>query len=377
MDLLMSPMRLGRPFARVMRRTLQAKEPVKSMRSRTLLPVSVIAALMASSASAQAVWQTDAKRVASLCPALGLPGVFLGEPRSSQDPGLAERLNNLPPAFAPFTEADLDFTPWSDQLASVTYHAASPDAAANKAWAEALGKSLLLAGWTVSARKELASPLGVNARLFEKEADTSQGKRTMLVEFDTPGARMLRCGDVRLLELAKIESEGRLESGSRRPVAPQNNAPGRMPNEADCMNPALLAAFRQPRLIDETVPEFRELAAGGELISEQRRFGDRMHTWLVWKLLGSGQISQERIWELEDMADPEGSDGTVAMQERTIEALGMVAQAQSQNDPSKVCKSLVKAMIATAEKDGRDVIRWAKVNQALETEAQRLGIDVR
>ncbi len=317
----------------------------------------------------------DAAKAASLCPGLGLTGMVLGASRAQQDQTLARRLNNLPADFAPFTEAELDFTAWSDRLAGVTYRAASPDGDVNRAWAEALEDNLLSAGWTPLDSRDLASPLAFDGKLFKKRVEGPQGARTLLLEFDIPGALMLRCGDLDLFEIGQEESEGRLAPGTPRPVAPPTAPPAPLPKAADCDDPALLAAFETPNQVDESAPAFRAFIAGGEQIFARKRHGERLRAWLTWTLLGSGRVDQERIWDIEEAATPD-DDAQTPLLQGLLGAMGGTVEAMQTGDAGKTCRSLVSVMAATAEKDEYDATRDARINQALEAEARRLRIAV-
>ncbi len=343
-----------------------------------IVAAAVSAALLvtANPAAAQEPVRIDAKQVLSLCPTVGQPGLRLGAPREGQDPAFLARINQLPPSFAPFTEADLDLTGWSDRLAGINYLAASPDGAVNQAWGDALQQSLEADGWTPSSRRHLAATGMMDARIYEKTVATAQGPLTLIVQFDTPGSLMLSCGEAALLELAHEEYEGRLAPGTPRPLPPADSAEARLPVEADCADPALLAAFADTKRINEYGPAFRKFAAGSDAIHARKRYHDRLHGWLVWRLLGSGKVTQDRIWELGDKANPGTDKVATELMETMLGQLGQVAQAQEKGDPAAMCRAMAGVIIASANKDRRDTEHWMRANAALEEEARRLGMQL-
>lgn len=328
-------------------------------------------------ASAQPVRQIDARQVAAMCPVPALSGITLGSPRVQQDRDVIDSLqslNKLPLTFAPFTEADLEITPWSQRLAGVTYLAESSDGPTNKAWSEVLERSLLESGWLVSGHGVLVSPLTASARIFEKQMETPLGKRTILLEFDTPGALILSCGDAELLDIQKDERDGLLEPGSPRPLKPENLDSVPMATEVDCENPMLLDALSEPGLIDETNPAMRAFIAGGEILSEQRLYDERLVTWLKWKLISSGKINEEGLWQIQDKVAPQDEEAMLPMMMDVLGAAAETAKAQEQGDPAAMCKSLVRVIGVSATKDRVDIAYHGKVAKALEQEAYRLGV---
>lgn len=325
-------------------------------------------------AAAQEPIKIGAAQVLSLCPGVGQPGLHLGEPRSAQDPTFLSKINHLPRDFEPFTEADLDLTSWSDRLAGITYLAASPDGAFNQLWIETLQESLEAEGWTPSPRRHLAATGMLEAKMYEKTVQAKQGSLTLLVQFDTPGALILSCGDVSLLELANEEYEGRLAPGTPRPVPPIGGMQVPLPTEKDCAEPELLSAFSDVHKIDETNLAFRKLVAGGETIADLKRHQDRLHSWLRWRLIGSGKVTQQRIWELGDQANASSDAEGMEMMQAMFEKLTRVTQAQEKGDPSALCKAMVGLVIATAHKEQRDTELWIRANAALEEEARNLGL---
>ena len=342
------------------------------MKLRILL--SVAAAVMVSPiptlAAPTAIKRIGANEATSLCPSLGQAGLLFGEPSSRQDPNFVEHLNHLPPQHAPFAEAALEFTPWSDRLAAVVYMAPSPNGGANRLWGKELEESLRQAGWIDSARSDLTSVNAVAPKLFEKRLDTRNGRRTIVLEFDISGALMLRCGDSELLRLSRNERDGQLEPGSPRPAALPAVPTLPLPTEAGCSDPRVLEAFKTPGHVDEKLPALRRLMEGGFQIADQKRQAERLHTGLAWRLRTSGQVSEDRIWQVEEAAaTPPDVIGLVNL----LNAAGPGFQSRN---PRALCRSIIGLVIGTVETDKREIARWAKINAALEAEARKHGIDV-
>jgi hypothetical protein len=332
--------------------------------------------LSTSPAVGRAVTQTDAEQIAILCPVPALRGIQLGMEKPLRDEFLRKSLSKLPPSFAPFTEATLEMTPWSQKLAGVIYLAESPNDPPNQAWSDALAQSLTSSGWTPSQRSDLASPLTFNAIMFEKVVESTSGSHIAFIEFDTPGALKLRCGDAKLLEIQKKEQDGQLEPGSLRPAKPRYVEIDSTANDVDCDNPLLLEAFREPSSVDENNIAFRQFVAGSEALSEQKYYGERLMTWLKWKLISSGRVDEDKIWELEEKVAQRDGKAKMSNWMDAIAALGDMLKAQEQGDARAMCHSLARVMDATAKGDRSDIAYHAKVTQALEQEARRLDINV-
>ncbi len=333
--------------------------------------------LFANAAFAQSLKPIDAAQIDRICPGLTMPDLSLGKPRSQQDSYFLKQVNRLPEAFAPFTEADLEYTPWSGLLAGITYRAASPDGEVNRNLAQTLESSLLAAGWTKSDRTDLASPLVFAAQHFSKEVETPQGKRALFLEFDTPGAVMLRCGDRRLFEIQKKEYEGELEPGSRRPRQPPTaSKEAKVAAISDCDDTLLLQSFGKATTIDESSPAFVEFIAGGASLSEYEQYQARIVTWLKWALLDSTKIDRERIWELEDQANRGKAQQTLSLLGMMFEKVMQADAAMKSEEPKAACQSFVAFMQAQAEKDRRDIAYHERVAKILEQEAARVGLDL-
>lgn len=331
------------------------------------------------SAPAQALEPIATPQIEFLCPLPAIANLSLGSTQASQDIVMLEnlkRLRKLAPHFAPFTEADLEITPWSRRVAGATYLAESPDGTTNQKWAATFEQSLLESGWLSVPPKEPRSSWMVEPRSFEKQMDTPLGRRTVLIEFDTPGALVLRCGEQKLLEVQKNERDGVLEPGSPRPFAPARSKPLAQATDADCENATLLEAFKEPGIVDEANPAVQAFVAHAQDVADQRLYGGRLLTWLKWTLLASGRVSEERIWQIQDEAAPQDMDAIASGVTDLLGSLNGMADAQEQANPKAICRALLRVMAWQAKSDEADIAYQAKRAKALENEALKLNVNI-
>jgi len=323
--------------------------------------------------------QIATPQIEYLCPLPALANLTLGATLASQDIVMLENLKSLKklgPHFAPFTQADLEITPWSQRIAGVSYVAESPDGSTNEKWGAAFEQSLLEAGWLVVSRKESKSPFVAEPRSFEKQIETPLGRRTVFLRFDTPGALFLRCGDLKLFDVQKNERDGVLEPGSLRPVPPAPNINAAQAADADCENATLLEAFKEPQIVDEANPALQAFVADAQEVADQRRYGSRLLTWLKWKLVVSGRVSEERIWQIQDEAAPRDLDAAAAAVTDLLGSVVAMDSAQQQANPKAICTTMLRFMDWQIKSDATDIAYHSKWTQALEKEAQRLGVNI-
>jgi len=336
------------------------------------------AALLATSAPlmAQAAPPViSADLVARLCPVTGMPGLKLGGTRAEQPPELLRSLRLLPDSFRPFTEAELDETPWSGRIAAITYRAASPDGDVNDALLEGFDETMTRAGWEPMVLGDTIMPMSVlGGRTLERDVEGGQGKQRLLLEFDASGALALRCGDPALLGQAKREQDGTLEPGSPRPVPPPFDPGLRLPEPAACQSPALQRLTVEKAKFDEEAPEIVPFLAATMQESDRAQFGKRLNTWLEWKLLGSGKLDDNRLIDLREAAAKANVDGEMRQMMEFLAIGGELAEARESGDAAKSCEALRKLMTFEHAKSRQQVAYWDRVNTALEAEAKRLGI---
>jgi hypothetical protein len=359
--------------------TMRAGEALRTMKfPKTISVLSLVAMLAAAGpASTAPSKNVSIRQVEALCPGLGLSGLVLGKSDAEQDRTLVSKLDNLPPHFAPFTEAELEYTPWSDRLAAIIYRAASPDDAENKAWEEALNTELYEAGWKPSARAELASPLTDEADIYEKAVDVVGDSRVLFVEFDAWGALMLRCGDAELVELGRAEANAELEKGSARPQPPRLMPVQPLPSPEACRQPDLRAAFARLSDVDETSPVGKRLTDAAMQVDQMRNYHERLSTWLKWKLLSSGKVTDLDIAAIYERASKDYGEAFEANVEEFADAVVETTKAQESENPEKICAAFIKIVNAKMRSDQRDIAWQQKINEEMEREANKLSIDVR
>lgn len=346
--------------------------------SSVLTAIAAVAAplpALAQSSDAPPAPAISADLVARLCPAMGLTGLKLGAPRSAQPPELLRSLRRLPAQLAPFTEAELEVTTWSGRVAGVTYRAASPDGEINSALLESFDSIMLADGWELSVTDETVSPMSIlGGRALERTVEGPEGKRQLLLEFDASGALALRCADRALLAQAKRELDGTLDQGSPRPQRPSYDSALKLPEPAACDSPALqrLAASREN--MDEYAPEMVTFAAAAMRDSDQAQWGKRLNTWLEWRLLGSGKITDDKLTALREKYARSGAEDEMRMTMELLGIMGEVAEAREHGDQRGSCLALRKMMVFESAKNKAEADFWQRVNTALEAEAKRLGV---
>ena len=348
--------------------------------TRTGLAVLALTASIASPAAARAavppIAVPDAAMIERLCPGTSPTWLKLGIAREQQDRAVLASLDALDARFAPFTDIEQDYTNWSGRLAALTYRAPSPDGDANRAWIDAMTAMLEASGWQTSTRREIAAPAVFETRLFEKPVKIDGETRQFLLEIDAAGALMLRCGDVALLEIGRAETEGRLAPDAPRPKPPlETGAAPALPDRARCKDQALQGAFARER-INEYAPEIDALSEASLWIGARESYGRRLNVWLKSKLVDSGQLTLDRLWEIEEALMPARDAGEAVENEFTgfLTAAAAMATAQKAGDSHGICTAFVDVMLAQIAKDQREITRWARLNEALEAEAKRLGI---
>ena len=334
---------------------------------------SLLAALPVS-AEQPALHTITPAQVEGLCPGVALPGSVLGAPRSAQDPAFVSVVSQLPARFSPFSNAELDLTNWSDRLAAITWRGASLDGAVNARTMEAFRAAMTAAGWAETVQGDLMPPLGFDAVMFEKDLPTNLGVRRMLVEFDTPGALLLRCGDAELMELALAERDGKLAPGSPRPAAPLPVIAAPLPGDAVCADPAVQAVFADNDQIDENNPVLRQLMAATEGPSAANRAGERLNVWLKWKLLGSGKVDADALWTVQEQVSAHDGDAMTEELTRFLQTGVALMEARKAGDRAGTCKAFLGMMRHQHARDLREAAQWVKVNAAFQKEAARVGV---
>lgn len=316
-----------------------------------------------------------AELVSRLCPVTGMPGLKLGATRQEQPTELLRGLRPLPASFAPFTEAELDTTAWSDRAAAITYRAASPDGDVNEQLLYDFDDTMQAAGWSGTVTDKTILPLsGFGGRTLEREVEGPEGKRVLLLEFSAGGALALRCGDPALLELDQRERDGTLEPGTFRPAAPPYDSSLRLPDAAACRSIAVQEATVDRDKFDEAAPEMVPFLAAAMQEADRSFFGKRLMTWLEWKLLGSTKVTDDGLVKIKEKAARADIDAEMGRMMQFLALGGELAKAREAGDKFASCDALRQLMAFEYQGHQAKWAYWSRVNTALEAEAKRLGI---
>lgn len=301
-----------------------------------------------------------------LCPVGGAGALRLGQTEAAQDPALRRAFSGDAAPIAPFTESTANYTQWSDRLSAVEFRGASPDGDDNDAFVVGMIKALEAGGWTRAVRKMPESLLR-DADTYEKVLATADGPRLMMLQFAASGVIELRCGDFELLRLSEDEALDWLAPGSPRPVMPKTPAgrPGTIRPE-DCAKPEIRDNLDQ-LLDDGSYPELT-----GEMALD--RYQTRLKTWLRWKIVASGKANADALWKIEEKVAPLSGQQLEKDFGAVMEPLLAYDKVAKKDDPEAKCRVAVGVLAGEAQRSTSEAARLAKVNAALEAEANRLGV---
>lgn len=333
--------------------------------------MSLAGTALAETTQSQAI---TADKVERLCPVTGSPGLALGDPSDHQPTELKRGLRQLSADLAPFTKGRLELTPWSERVTAVTYSAEPGDTDQHGELLEAFDAMMIAAGWQpVTVDNEKMLPLNIlDQRAYRREVMAKNGPQTLLVEFATDGAVQMRCGDPALLELAQREREGRLDPGSPRPIAPPFDPARRVPDAKICKTARLQEFALAKSGLDEFSPDIYEFGSAAFESRRRAGHGKRLNTWLEWKLLGSGRVSEDRLFELQEPFAKLREIGLGKMMQMLVPVTAF-ANAREQGNGEAACEAMRQVLVAETKQSLADIAYWDKVNAALEAEAKRAG----
>lgn len=307
-----------------------------------------------------------------MCPVGGAGALRWGQESTAQDQALLKAFSGENAPIAPFGESRDLYTQWSGKLFALEFNGASPDGDDNRAFVEGMEQQALAAGWKQAERKVTPSSLMMDARIFEKTLATADGPRLMVLEFDAPGAVILRCGDLETLRLHEDEGLEQLAPGSPRPVLPAAPAgsPGSLRTE-DCTRPEIRDNLL--KLMNDGRPDVTGVM---DQASALERYQTRLRTWLRWKIVGSGKTDGQALWEIEDKSAPRTGDQIEEEFIGLAQSITAIDAARKKRDAEAECRALVGMIAAMARDTSSEATRLAKVNAALEEEARRLGVAI-
>lgn len=341
--------------------------------SARLFALAAAVAVSASPASAQDHVIPDAAQVEQLCPQIGNNGFELGAVETGAQWSALHAIEAQAPA--PLSDASLVYTSWSNRLAAIRWEGPGFEGMEHFAWLDGVSQGLEAAGWQLHGEGD-----GLfEAVEYRKAIATADGQRTFAVQLTNNGNFALTCGDVALLDLSAAEAVGDLAAGSPRPVPP----PPEWATEADnwlarfdCTDPAWIEQFAAMAELDEAggivvarIGEPPALAAEGD-------YQRRLAKWLVWKIKGSGKLSDEDFWALEERAVTYNFEESQEDFAAFITAAASLIEARDSGDGASRCKAAHGLFADTRASGEREAIRTARANAIRIEEARKLGIAV-
>lgn len=317
------------------------------------------------SSSVLAAQMPRADNFEHLCPASGPVGLAFGQSRNTQDKAALAALKR----DGALGQGKAQFTSWSDRLYAVEWHKPSPDGQLNQTWLDEVEQLLLAAGWKPLRQPNLKSSFATHPRMVTK---TVTGSR-LVIEYDAPGIKLIRCADLDLLELDARERDGDLAPGSPRPLAPvPPTLPFALPDTKVCATRELTDAFAgilSPSDLGALAEKHFPLTdPASDLAAYERRLG----IWLEWKLRTNGGLSEEEIWALDPNAGryEGGNDAKIAL----LGTMGEAFEALKTKDGRRLCEAMI-AILGGLHADSKiEASESRRRNSILEAEAARLGI---
>lgn len=315
-----------------------------------------------------------AAQVEALCPDIGHDGLHLGKPMSEQGPAALVALRMPDERFAPFSESDLTFTAWSGLLAAVTWRRAAPEGVSLIEWQDELVNRLENAGWAAVA--EPVIPANWYSRQLVKSFEHDGGTRELLLDVDTFGLYSVRCADAALLVLNETEGRGELAEGTPRPVRPPSSTEfDQIIGRLDCEDEAILAAFAGTDDLQAAGAKVEQILGPPGDLNAGAEYHTKLRTWLRWRMLESGLISEDELWAIEDSVPVERPDPSADMTRFLTAAAGII-KAGDASDGGAMCRGYRKMLTGENRISAAKAERERAVNTALEAEARRRDIAV-
>lgn len=314
------------------------------------------------------------EKIEGLCPSIGTTGLSFGVARDGQDSASLDVLMQESGERAPFVEGAANFTPWSDKLTGVTWYASQEEENAKpEEWLDHMAVTLEKGGWV---QESPGTERGFTEYLpvtFHKDFSIADAQKTLEIKVSAFGNYELTCSDPYLVLLSENEGLGALEPGSPRPVLADVGMAA-LPDPATCERPEVQDMFSTSEKLEAAGHRVDELIPVADRDGEVARHGERLRTWLAWKLSESGKVDQQRLWEIEESAVPSADEDHLEdMMGFLADATEMI-DAQKVGDGATVCRGMIAMFAKKRLADAAEADRWAKINAALEAEAVKLGI---
>lgn len=314
------------------------------------------------------------EQIDSLCTNVGSDGLALGSIHSGDIGTKVDFAGEAVSAGrAPFLEAWPSYTAWSDRLAKVEWYAAFEETVDPVDFLERMATVLGSGGWTPSELGLDSSRPEWRTLVFTK-GETSDG-RTAIRQIEVQAVPNLsfECSTAELAQLYEEEGQGILAPGSLRPQPPAIEE--RLPiDPASCETPEMQAILSTNGSFAEAGYSLEKIVPAEDPENKSKRYGERLRTWLVWKMIASGKIDHERIWQIEDAAAPDPEDDRAGLMLEFLENAGKFIDSGKAGDKITSCRLIFGMMAKQREIDAAAAARLQDINVALEAEARRLGI---
>ena len=313
-------------------------------------------------------------RIESLCSSAGSSAFVLGKPRSPEARAALEGSDGIPAVGeAPFVEAWPTYTAWSDRLAKIAWYPDFKEPVKATDWLDRMTEVLKAGGWQevdpdfVSALPEWRTPE------FTKEFAGDEVPTTIQIQVEAVSSYRFECTTPQLARLHDDEAQGILEPGTQRPLAPALIEKPQL-DPAICDTPEFQELMTSNRKLEESGFELGEIIPVVDPDNEAMRYGERLRTWLVWRMTGSGKVDWNRVWEIEEAVAPPQENEQLASMLGFLADAGEMIRAEEDGEKVRSCRLMLEMAGKQREKNAEAVARLDKINTALEAEARRLGI---
>lgn len=244
-----------------------------------------------------------------------------------------------------------------------------------KAQEQALIGALEGAGWV---RAEDAANADIGITLIESnyilrpgDSDDTAAAPVFAGVSWYPSELRLICTSAEWTRRNRAEIDGQLAAESRRP-APLPVITAVRPSKQSCADPAYVADVEGLFGVDARDAWVDQSAL-------RARQAQRLETWVRWKMLSSGKVSEDQLWALEDRAVPPENDDHEANLIQGMEMLALmpeIQKAKEKGDADALCPLYIRVIDILAMEDQRRVDRWARIEPLYLAVAAAEGVDL-